>query len=113
MSLRHSDRRPEAGVDTGRTTALTRPARHACGSSGRAGFLRVNGSLVPQFRTADESFDSPGALVFWTQARIGLWVHRKSFSWLESVSQLDMKPEEWLPAREVAAEWPAFIEETT
>jgi hypothetical protein len=73
------------------------------------GYLWVNGNTIPTFKTPNETDVSPGALVFWTETGIGLWVHPKSLRYLPSISQLDMKPDEWLPVRVAAKEWPPFI----
>jgi hypothetical protein len=73
------------------------------------GRLWVNGDAIPQFRTPEDSHSSPGALVFHAASGIGLWVHQKSLQYLPSISQLEMRPDEWLPVNEVAAEWPPFI----
>jgi len=75
------------------------------------GRLWVNGGACPVFKLPDAGWDNPGALVFWTEAGIGLWIHPKGFKSLPSVSRLDMAPDDWLPVREVTAEWPTFIKE--
>jgi hypothetical protein len=77
------------------------------------GYLWVNGTTVPRFKIPGE-YDTPtaaGAVVFWTANGVGLWVHPKSPPHLESISRLDMAPDEWLPVRQVAAELPAFIKQ--
>lgn len=73
------------------------------------GYLWVNGNAVPQF----DPDGTGGAIVYWTEAGIGLWVPAVSAEYLASVSRLDMDPDEWLPVREVAAERPAFIKRHT
>ena len=74
------------------------------------GYLWVNGDVVPRFQTPPEDDADPGALVFWVQTGIGLWVHPKSLRHLHSISQLDMTtPGEWLPVNEVFEKWPEFI----
>lgn len=75
------------------------------------GRLWVNGGINPRFMLPDSANGSPGALLFWTETGIGLWIHPKSLKDLPSVSQLDMAPDDWLPVRKVTAEWPAFIKE--
>jgi hypothetical protein len=77
------------------------------------GYLWVNGARVPQYRTPREENRDPGALVFWTEVGIGLWVHPRSLKFLHSVSRLDMDSDEWLPVNEAAAEWPSFIKEAS
>lgn len=74
------------------------------------GYLWVSGEAIPRFTTPIEGNANPGALVFWTQSGIGLWIHPKSLRCLPSISRLDMKPDEWLPVNEVSKDWPAFIE---
>lgn len=75
------------------------------------GYLWVNGDVVPRFQTPNDGIANPGALVFWTESGIGLWVHPKSLRYLPSISRLDMKPDEYLPVNEVAHEPPKFISE--
>lgn len=78
------------------------------------GYLWVNGDTVPEFSIPgvhEPANVNPGALVFWTESGIGLWVHPKSLRFLPSISRLDMKPDEWLPVNEVARELPSFIKE--
>jgi hypothetical protein len=76
------------------------------------GYLWVKGSAVPVFRTPNEASAHPGALVFWTGAGIGLWVHSRSLSDIPCISRLDMDTEDWLPVNAVSAEWPPFIKAT-
>lgn len=77
------------------------------------GYLWVNGASIPQFRLPADDWDDPGALVFWTETGIGLWVHPKSLKQLESISRLDMDSDAWLPVNEAMREWPAFIKEAS
>ncbi|MBF9135307.1 hypothetical protein I0C86_41390 [Plantactinospora sp. S1510] len=77
------------------------------------GYLWVNGETIPRFQTPNETLTSPGALVFWTESGLGLWVHPKSLRSLPSISRLDMRPDEWLAVNEVASEWPDFIKSTS
>lgn len=73
------------------------------------GYLWVNGDTVPRFTVPDDSWEDPGAVVFWTETGVGLWVHPKSLRHLHSISRLDMKPDQWLPVNEVAREMPPFV----
>lgn len=73
------------------------------------GHLWANGDTIPAFRTPNESNESPGGFVFWTQTGLGLWIHPKSLKYLPSISRLDMKPGQWLPVNEVAHEVPEHI----
>lgn len=75
------------------------------------GYLWVNGTVAPVFTVPRDGVSNPGTLVFWTADGIGLWVHPHSLQFLPSVSRLDLNLDEWLPVREVAAEWPAFIKD--
>lgn len=72
------------------------------------GYLWVNGDAVPAFCNYLK-VDNPGAIVFWTDAGIGLHMHPKSLGHLGSISRLDMKPGEWLPVASVVAELPGFV----
>lgn len=77
------------------------------------GYLWVNGNVVPHFKVPDGG-DEPvnaGAIAFWTDAGIGLWIDPSSLRFLESISRLDMAPDQWLPVRLVAADLPAFIKQ--
>jgi len=74
------------------------------------GYLWINGDVTPQFDIPNETNANPGALVFWTQSGIGLWVHPNSLRFLPSISRLDMQPDQWLPVNEVSANWPEFID---
>jgi len=47
--------------------------------------------------------------VFWTASGIGLWLPSEVLGSLWSISRLDMRPDEWLPVKEVASEQPAII----
>lgn len=71
----------------------------------------MNGDIAPQFRTADTGNFSNGAVLYWTQAGTGAYLHPRALHFLASASQLDMRepePGRWLPVREVAAEPPGF-----
>jgi len=69
------------------------------------GCLWVDGNAVPQYRQPEESNASPGALVCWTAAGLGLWVHPKSLRFLRSISRLD-EPDRWVPVMSVLPESP-------
>lgn len=73
------------------------------------GYLWVNGNTIPKFKTPNEAYANPGAIVFQTDLGVGLWVHPKSLQYLPSISQFEMTPDEWLPVNEVAKECPPFV----
>ncbi len=73
------------------------------------GYLWVNGNTVPEFREPNEADANPGALVFWSETGIGLWVHPKSLRYLLSINRNDMSQDDWLPVNEVARDIPSFI----
>lgn len=73
------------------------------------GYLWVLGAAVPKFRVPRTDPGGYGAVGFWTPAGLGLWIHRRTLPHLGSVSRLDMRPDEWVPVREVAADLPEFI----
>jgi len=75
------------------------------------GYLWVNGDVVPCFRIPTETDARPAALVFWTKTGVGLWVHPKSLASLQSISRLDMTPDQWLPVTETPAEPPPFVKQ--
>lgn len=100
-------------------------ARFAQGEPGSGSFLHgipmgqdehanlwVNGNVIPEFATPDESLANPGALVFWTETGIGLWVHPKSLNRVPSISHHETNLDEWLPVNEVVWQWPSFIKNT-
>jgi len=77
------------------------------------GFLWVDGDAIPRYQNPDAiSGSSPGAIVFWTPAGIGVWVHPKSMAYLGSKSTLEMRQEQdrFLPVNEAVAELPAFVQ---
>ncbi|ANZ13402.1 hypothetical protein ACH4YO_37970 [Streptomyces noursei] len=74
------------------------------------GYLWVNGDFVPKFQVPEENHN-PGAVVFFDDGMIGLWIHPKSLRYLPSISRLDMGHDEWVPVNVVAAELPEHIRE--
>lgn len=73
------------------------------------GYLWVNGNIVPKYRLPDDQHASPGAVVFWSDGGIGLYLHPKSYSSLPSISRLDHEPDKWLPVTEVVPRLPQWI----
>lgn len=72
------------------------------------GRLWLNGDYVPQFRHVEHSADvNPGAVAFWTETGVGLYVHPKSYPYLASVNSYDMAPDQWMPIVSVVSEPPA------
>lgn len=71
------------------------------------GALWANGDAVPRYRHPTESDGNPGAIVYWTESGIGLYVHPKSYAFLSNRSRLDNTPEEsWVPVVEVVSKPP-------
>lgn len=75
------------------------------------GHLWVNGSRPGKATIPSDEHPNPGAVVYWTPDGIGVWIHPKSRKSLDSLSQLDMNPDDWMPVAEVAGELPAFVKE--
>lgn len=72
------------------------------------GYLWVRADAVPKCRTPTASDASPGAVVFHDDGAVGIYIHPKSYQYLQSTSRLDHQPDEWLPVAAVAAELPAL-----
>lgn len=73
------------------------------------GYLWVNASVVPRYVLPNDSRASPGAIVFWSDGGVGLYIHPKSYKSVPNGSRLDFTPDEWLPVAEVAAKLPGWV----
>lgn len=75
------------------------------------GRLWVDGSATPRFKLPNSSDASPGAVVFWTDHGIGLWVHPKSYQWIADLDTLAAEPDRWIPVAVVLPDLPEFVTE--
>lgn len=76
------------------------------------GRLWANGDYVPEFRALDErEVVTPGAILFWTEQGIGLFIHPKSYPFLGSLNTYDMEPDKWVPIAAVAEKLPDFVQD--
>lgn len=73
------------------------------------GLLWANGDAIPRFQLPNESYESPGALAFWTEQGLGIYIHPKSLPYLGNISRLDMESDQWVPIAVAAAELPDFV----
>ena len=64
------------------------------------GFLWADGNVAPKYRLPKNSDETPGALIYWTERGLGLWVHPKSLAYLRDISRLD-EPDRWMPVATV------------
>lgn len=72
------------------------------------GRLWLNGDAVPKFRLIEQSTDAnPGAVAFWTETGIGIYIHPKSYRYLGSINSYDMAPDQWVPIASVANAQPS------
>lgn len=77
------------------------------------GSIWVNGDAIPRCRQPNESNESPGAIAFWTEHGIGLYIHPKSYGHLPDRTRLDNTPaESWIPVTMVGDKPPGLTEET-
>jgi len=66
------------------------------------GALWVDGDATPRYKRLDQACASPGAIVYWTEHGLGLYIHPKSYSCLPDRSRLDNTPSQsWLPVMTV------------
>lgn len=70
------------------------------------GYLWVNGNVVPKFQLPPETYGNPGAIVFWVDSGMGLWVHPKSLRKIGEIGKVDTTSDEWIPVNHVAKEMP-------
>ncbi|MDG4795217.1 hypothetical protein [Micromonospora sp. WMMD1082] len=75
------------------------------------GRLWANGDTAPKFALIDNLNPNPGAIVFWTERGLGVYVHPKSYRSLGCLNSWDMVPDTWVPIVLVATELPAFVTE--
>lgn len=73
------------------------------------GYLWADGSAIPRFQALNDDNQSPGAIVFWAEGGLGVYVHRKSQPYIGNLSTLDMEPDRWIPIVVAAAELPSFV----
>jgi hypothetical protein len=75
------------------------------------GYLWADGNAIPQFQLPRGSDDGPGAILFWTEQGLGVYVHPKSLRYIGNISRLDMEPDRWIPIAVPAAELPSFVKD--
>lgn len=73
------------------------------------GCLWADGDAIPKFQVPKDTDDGHGAIVFWTEHGLGVWVHPKSLRYIGNISKLDMEPDRWVPIAVAAAELPEFV----
>jgi hypothetical protein len=61
------------------------------------GCLWADGAAIPRFELPSESDENPGAILYWTECGLGVWVHPKSLRSIGSISRLNMEPDRWIP----------------
>ena len=72
------------------------------------GYLWADGTVAPKYRRPNDADASPGALVCWTEAGLGLWVHPQSLQYLRDISRLD-DPDRWVSVAMVLPNPPDFV----
>lgn len=70
------------------------------------GRLWINGDFVPKFKQPTPTDASPGAIAFWAETGIGVYIHPQSYRYLASINSYDMAPDQWMPIVSVASEPP-------
>lgn len=73
-------------------------------------YLWANGDTDPRYDIPNDLHANPGAILYWTESGLGLWIHPNSLSCLRSISQPDMTPDQWLPIAQVASQRPPFVD---
>lgn len=77
------------------------------------GRLWANGDKAPRFALAkDTRLSFLGAILFWTEQGIGVYINPAQYMFLPSLSTFDMAPDKWVPivAAVAADELPDFIQ---
>lgn len=76
------------------------------------GRLWANGDMAPKFAIPTKYNDLVvGAVLFWTEEGIGVYVHPARYSSLPSLNSYDMAPDKWVPIVVALGELPDFVHE--
>lgn len=73
------------------------------------GYLWADGSAIPAFRVKDHTIRAAGAVLFWTESGLGVYVYPDSLPFIGSISLLDMELDRWVPIAVAAADLPEFV----